>query len=280
MNYYFKILLISTFIGFINILIYFTILQISIVHNSSIIPKELGVIFFILIAIPIQFLILLVVGYFFDRSDTAIFIASFLFILTCSLVLWLTSENERAVFNNQQIYNQTEKYEYQQGISTPEGYPIKLLSGSNFSVAVKSHRNPSTLLETNKVYSTEWGNAESTFKSEMSGKIGVPNSLNLYWYSYLENKYYELNTTIDQEKISAYFKKGFTRDNKGKLTNAESVKGKYNQLFAGIAPGGDVVLWIAGVNQTDEIGIFKANEISATNIKEDDIVTEEARKKF
>ncbi|MEO8253309.1 MAG: DUF2931 family protein [Flavobacterium sp.] len=279
MNYYLKIFLLSAFIGFINILIFFVISQITIVHNSSIIPKELGVIVLILIAIPIQFLILLLVGYLFNGNHNAIFITSFLFILTCSLILWFTSQEERAVFDNEQVYNITEKYEYQQGISTPEGYPIKLLSGSNFSVAVKGDRNPSVLLDTDKVYSTQWGNAENTFKSEMAGKVVVPNSINLYWYSYLENKYYELNTQIDQNKISAYFKKGFIRDNKGKLTNAESMNGKYNELFAGIAPGGDVVLWIGGVNQTDEIAVFKANEINLNKIHEDDIVTEEDRKK-
>ncbi|MBO0590492.1 DUF2931 family protein [Cellulophaga sp. E16_2] len=279
MNYYLKTLLISAFIGFINILIYFVILDVSIVHNSSIIPKELGVIVLILIAIPIQFLILLVVGYFFDRSDNSIFITSILCILTCSLILWFTSSHDRALFDNQQIYNQTEKYKYNQGISVPEGYPIKLLSGSNFSLAVKSNRNPSTLLETDKVYYKQWGLSESTVKSESAGKAAVPNSLNLYWYSYVENKYYELNTEIDEEKISAYFRKGFVRDNKGKLTNAESVNGKYNDLFAGIAPGGDVVLWIGGVNQTDELAVFKANEISVNKIREEDIVNEEARKK-
>lgn len=254
------------------------IYQNSIFYNSSYVPRELGFVFLIVIAIPIQFLMLLLVGLVFARNQTALYITSGLFILTSSLLLWSATAKERAAFENRKVYDPTGLFNYEQGISTPEGYPIKLLEESNFSLATKGARNPDPLLEADKVYSTEWGQANTTFKSEFSGGVAVPNSLNLYWYSYLENKYYELNTTIDQEKISAYFDKGFVRDKKGKLTRAESYIGKYSQLFAGIAPGGEVVLWIGGVNQTDEIEVFKADEIGVSKIERKDVVTDEARK--
>lgn len=278
MNYYLKILLFSGIIGLINFLVFLMIYQNSVFYNSSYVPRELGFVFLILVAIPIQFLILLLVGFVFARNETALYITSGLLILTSSVLLWSTTSEERAVFEERKVYDKTGMYNYQQGISTPEGYPIKLLEGSNFSYSLKGARNSDPLLEADKVYSMQWGQAHTTFRSEFSGGLAVPKSLNLYWYSYLENKYYELNTEINHEKISDYFSKGFTRDIKGKLTRAESYNGNYNQLFAGIAPGGEVVLWIGGVNQTDEIEVFKAQEISISKIEKKDIVTEEARK--
>ncbi|MEM8521201.1 DUF2931 family protein [Flavobacterium sp. PL12] len=278
MNYYLKLFLLSVAISMINVLLYLFLLQFQIVNNSSYIPQELGVIFLILIAIPVQFILLLLIAAIFKRSDLSIFFTSCVLIVTCFILLLLSSTEERATFNNEQEYLRTESYDYQQGISTPEGYPIRLLEGSGFAIGIRGHRTPYTLLEDNKVYSTQWGNGDTTFKSSMAGGVPVPNGLQLYWYSYLENKYYELYTKLDQKKIAAYFKDGFIRDNKVTLTNEGSNKGLYNGLVAGIAPGGEVVIWISGVNESKEIGVYKATEISADKITDDDKVTEEAQK--
>lgn len=279
MKYYFKILLLSVGIGCVNLFIFFSLLQFQIVHNSSYVPKEFFPFILILIAVPIQFLILLLVAHLSKRNEPALIITSFLFIVTCTLLLWFTSAEERATYNNEQVYNTTEKYDYQQGISTPEGYPVKLLSNSGFGISVKGDRNPVTLLETNKVYSINWGNGDTTFKSSMDGGVAVPDALSLYWYSYLEDKYYGLNTQLDRDKISENFKNGFKRDIKGTLTSSDAINAKYNSLIAGIAPGGDVVLWISGGSDTKELEVFKAKELNRSQLKDYDIVTEDDRQK-
>lgn len=279
MKYHFKIFLLSALIGFINILIFFFLLQFQLIRNSSYVPKEAFTFILILIAIPIQFLILVGVAYIFKRDPLATLITSGLFIVVCTLLLWVTSKEDRAKFSNEQVYNRTEKYDYQQGISTPEGYPIKLLSNSGFHSAVKGDRIPYTLLETNKVYSIEWGVGDTTFKSSDAGGVGVPDNLKLHWYSFLEDKYYSLNTELDQDKISEYFKNGFLRDIKGTLTNADAINVTYRDLVAGISPGGDVILWLSGVNNTKEIAVFKADEMSAAQFKDYDTVTQEERQK-
>lgn len=190
-------------------------------------------------------------------------------------MLWATSTQERTRYSNERLYSQTEKYNYQQGIATPEGYPVQLLSESRFTIAVKGDRNPVTLLETGKVYSNEWGNGESTFKSSDDGDIVLPDSLKLYWYSFVEDRYYALNTALDKVLLSNYFKKGFRHDISGKLE--ETIQGKYDELIAGIAPGGDVVLWISSFNDTREIAIFKAKEISQNTLKDYDIIQKDWR---
>lgn len=274
MKYYLKIFLLAVVIGIINILTYLYLLQFQIVHNSSYLPEEVVVVFIILILIPVQFLILLLIGFIFKRNQLAITITSGLFIVVCFFMLWgmPRSVEGREVYENEMIYNRTEKYDYEQGISTPKGYPIKLLSRSEFTIAVKADRTPYTLLETDKVYSERWGIGDCTFKSSDDPKIALPDRLKLRWYSFLENKYYELDTKLDKDKISRYFKKGYNFDRSGDLN--QITQANYDQLIAGIAPGGDVVLWISSFNNTKELEIFKAKEI----IYDNEIVDIEERK--
>lgn len=275
MKYYFKIFLLSAGIGIINILLFLFLLQFQIVHNSSYIPQEAFIIFLLLLAIPVQFLILLLVAFIFKRNQLAIIIASILMVVVCIFMLWNTSVQERQTYNNEQVYHSTEKYDYQQGISTPEGYPIKLLSESEFTIAVKGDRTPYTLLETNKVYSINWGNGDTTFKSSDGPDIVLPNRLELFWYSFLENKYYRLSTKLNKTQISRYFKKGYKWDYSGNLDKIATRN--YRELIAGIAPGGDVVLWISGPDNTKELEVFKADLIDMKEhevynlVKEDEI---------
>lgn len=275
MKYYFKIFLLSAGIGIINILLFLFLLQFQIVHNSSYIPQEAFIIFLLLLAIPVQFLILLLVAFIFKRNQLAIIIASILMVVVCIFILWNTSAQERQTYNNEQVYHSTEKYDYQQGISTPEGYPIKLLSESEFTIAVKGDRTPYTLLETNKVYSINWGNGDTTFKSSDGPDIVLPDRLELFWYSFLENKYYRLSTKLNKTQISQYFKKGYKWDYSGNLDKIATRN--YRELIAGIAPGGDVVLWISGPGNTKELEIFKADLIDMKErevynlVKEDEI---------
>lgn len=275
MKYYFKIFLLSAGIGIINILLFLFLLQFQIVHNSSYIPQEAFIIFLLLLAIPVQFLILLLVAFIFKRNQLAIIIASILMVVVCIFMLWDTSAQERQTYNNEQVYHSTEKYDYQQGISTPEGYPIKLLSESEFTIAVKGDRTPYTLLETNKVYSINWGNGDTTFKSSDGPDIVLPDRLELFWYSFLENKYYRLSTKLNKTQISRYFKKGYKWDYSGNLDKIATRN--YRELIAGIAPGGDVVLWISGPGNTKELEVFKADLIDMKErevynlVKEDEI---------
>ncbi|KFC23827.1 DUF2931 family protein [Epilithonimonas lactis] len=277
MKYYFKIFLLSVGIGVVNILMYLFLLQFQIVQNSSYVPQEAFDIFLILVAIPVQFLILALVAYVSKKNKQTVLMTSGLFVIACLLLILINTNEERSTFNKEQVYRSTEKYDYQQGIATPEGYPIKLLSNSEFTLAVKGHRNPYTLLETSKVYSTNWGNAESTFKSSEDGDVVLPDSLKLYWFSFLENKYYGLRTKLDKTKISNYFKKGYPRDMSGNLDRM--ITADYQDLNAGIAPGGDVILWISGASETREISVFKAKEMNINQFKAEDIVQADEIKK-
>ncbi|WP_300672285.1 DUF2931 family protein [Soonwooa sp.] len=276
MNYYLKIFLYALGVGFVELLIYFFLLQFQIVHSSGYVPQELVGIVLILLAIPLQFLILLLVGYIFKRKPNALYITCVAFFCICFTTILLSSKEERALYNNEQVYNRTEKYDYSQGISTPEGYPIKLLTDSKFTLSVIGDRTSGVLLETGKVYSMIWGAGDNT-TSISNGGVVIPDSLKLYWYSFVEDKYYGLKTKLDKDKISQNFKTTYKWDINGDMKGL--IDSKYSELVAGIAPGGNVVLWISSSHKARELGIYKAKEMDAKSLKDYDVVSSSERQK-
>ncbi|KFF05762.1 DUF2931 family protein [Flavobacterium reichenbachii] len=270
MKYYFKIFLLSIGIGIINTILFLFSLQFQIIEHSSYIPGEAITALKILAAIIPQTIILFIVAFISKKDQLAIAITSGILIVTCFILNWDTdtAAEGRRKFNKEQIFISTEKYDYQQGISTPEGYPIKLLSRSEFTIAIEGQNTPATLLETNKVYSETWGNGDTTFKSSDAADIVLPDRLELFWYSFLENKYYTLSTKLNKTQISQYFKKGYKVDRSGNLDKISSTN--YQELIVGIAPGGDVVLWISGPYNTKELEVFKADLIDE---KDKDVYT-------
>ncbi|NRS90349.1 hypothetical protein HNQ02_003289 [Flavobacterium sp. 7E] len=131
----------------------------------------------------------------------------------------------------------------------PEGYPITLMSQRVFKVIVEGKGYEAGSINKN-FYSGNWG------YPTMDGKgRSLPDSLKLYWYSYVENKYYQLETKLDRTKILDYFKKGYKYDRIGHLDSISQVD--YDDLAIGIARGGDVALWILSSNDSKEIGFLK-----------------------
>lgn len=276
MKYYFKILLLSFGIGIFNILIYLFLLQFQIAPNGGYIPQEFVEISLIILGIPLQFIVLTVVSLIFKKNNIAILVTSCLFVVACFLINWFTSTHQRREYNDaaeeRRIFRKTEELNYDTAISTPEGYPIKLLSQGYLSTIVEGKGYQVGYFLTDEVYSENWGSGPT----DGSGGA-VPDSLKLYWFSFLENKYYRLNTKLDKRKISDYFKKGYEYDNIGNLE--KTTRANYQDLTAGIAPGGDVALWISSPNDIRIIDVFKAKEVSFENIGKDDIVKDNEIKK-
>ncbi|PDS22313.1 DUF2931 family protein [Flavobacterium branchiophilum] len=265
MKYYLKLFLLSTTVGFVNLIIFFNLLQIQIVRNSGYLPNEIIPISLIIIAIPIQFVFLILISFLFKKNIYSLIITSFVFIALCFYFLWITSKYEREEFNAIETYKKFEKFEYDLGLSTPEGYPIKLLS-SNFKINEKAASYHSCDLDVG-VYSENWGIGTNNYfcggnsdliEEDLRGFV-IPDSIEIYWYSFLEKKYYHLNTKINKDKISAYFRKGYQYTFSRELN--KRINSTYDEIVVGIAPGGDVVIWVSSFPNTKEIEIFKATEI-------------------
>ncbi len=271
MNYYYKILLLSAIIGVVDIIILFVLQQFQLIRNSGYTSLAFTSFLLILIAIPVQFVLLLIIGFISERNQEIILSSSVVFVVVCFLILWFISSKARANYNNEEIYKRSEKYDYSQSISVPKGYPIQLLYDSHFGLSVTSYFQNSAL-KTNTIYSGSWGIGDM---SSHSGNFVLPDSLKLFWYSYVEDKYYDLHTKLDKDKIRTFFKEGYKVNRNGDLTTLS--KSNYKELIAGITPGGTVVLWISGYNETKEVQVFEANEVPNAKIEQCNLISEEER---
>ena len=78
----------------------------------------------------------------------------------------------------------------------------------------------------------------------------APVRLDISWLSLTEKQFYQGSFQLPYDIILKLFKKGFT-DYKGEHDN-------YNEVIAGMAPGGIVVVWLSGVGHQVDVARFKA----------------------
>lgn len=173
------------------------------------------------------------------------------------IILNATTES-RAVMSSEHKWKNAEKYEWECGVTTPEGFPIKMIVGY-FKLASKSKNAPFQSFGWG-VFDGKWGDG-STASTEY-GKSVLPDSLNVTWYSIIENKFYHLQTGLDKEKISELLKDAFQIKRKDGLENWNRTS-----ITAGLAPGGTVAVWVNGMmGASTELAVFKAKEIPLSKI--------------
>ncbi|AZB20114.1 DUF2931 family protein [Chryseobacterium indologenes] len=153
------------------------------------------------------------------------------------------------------------KYEWTEATSASLGYPMEVYKGGieceggewvslGFGIAPGGNR---------------WG----TINNGMgNGFKSLPSRLDFVWMSYMENQFYMVDTPINTAKIKEYFSKGY----QVKVTNGsgETEHLNYNKICVGMAPGGVVVVWVAGVGVQKEVGRYQAKKVT---IPESEIAT-------
>lgn len=145
------------------------------------------------------------------------------------------------------------KYEWTEGTSAPLGYPMEVYKGGmeceggewvglSFGIIPGSH---------------SWGSLNHGMGN---GFKSLPSRLDFIWMSYLENQFYMIDTAIDTDKIKDYFSKGY----QVKVTNGsgEIEHLNYNSIGVGMAPGGVVVVWVAGVGVQKEVGRYQGKKVT------------------
>jgi hypothetical protein len=154
-----------------------------------------------------------------------------------------------------------EKFDYQPTISCPVGFPVDVYRGSLESqdggfepLNLGTHGGP-------------WG---ATGRSMSSGVKGVPNKLNLIWVSYAEDTFYSIDCEIDYNKMVEKFKEGYQDSAFFFNKKGEYKKESYNYIVVGFAPGGVVVVWLAGSGKEVEIGRYQGVKIV---VAQDEIAT-------
>ena len=143
-----------------------------------------------------------------------------------------------------------DKFRWQAAVSVPSGYLADVYTGvliSDNDVAVLDSPTPTG----------EWGKP-----TEAMGSAGyLPKRLRVTWVSYFEHKFYHIDTPIDYDKMVRLFNEGFY-DLHDEFTKYPPIKSEYNKVVVGFAPGGVVVIWVAGIKKQVEIGRYQAEEIT------------------
>lgn len=141
-----------------------------------------------------------------------------------------------------------EKYNWLASESAPKLYPMQIVRGNFLSQDGSSLYIPSgkTLLQ-------GWGWPVSNHVVGPDLK-SLPNKIEITFFSYLENQFYQGSFDLPYDKILSLFKAGYFSPN-------ENSHITYDAIVAGIAPGGTVSVWLSGIDRETEVFQGKAKKI-------------------
>jgi len=141
---------------------------------------------------------------------------------------------------------QTDRFELSAAPAAAEGYPMEVVEGRFTTSDGKSFPVSGGFLE------GDWGLSHVGYVSG-DGTAPAPDSLEVRWFSYAEDKFYEGHFLLPQQRIHDLLKQGFW--------NTEEKKHEtYDELVLCLLPKGVVVVWLAGRNQV-LLGRYEGREI-------------------
>jgi len=172
--------------------------------------------------------------------------------LTTIIILWST------IISSCQEKNMEEKFDWSGTLSAPQEYPIEVYKGSLKTNDYTQH------FKNWGIINTGWGNQGGTVVVGPDKK-SVPNSLEITWLSFAENKFYDGKFELPKEKIKSLFKEGYIDP----ITNEKET---YKNIVIGLAPKGTVVVWLMSTGIQIEVARFKAHEtqLDIESISSDD----------
>jgi hypothetical protein len=142
--------------------------------------------------------------------------------------------------------------------SVPEGYVMQIIEGIFYSRDGKDGLHiPEAVLVDGK-----WGEVAYSQTVGEQYKGLLPNRLDIRFFSFAENKFYQGSFDLPYEKILALFREGAKGSRYGK-----DVPG-YDSIAVGMAPGGAVAVWVMGASGTHEVFFGQAEEYEGDLLKE------------
>lgn len=151
-----------------------------------------------------------------------------------------------------------DKFDWTATVSAPKEYPVEVyqgeVAGKNYGQSL-SHLGP---------IAAGWGLVGGTIATDPDAKE-LPDYLGLTWVSFTDRKAYSGQFELPKEKILKLFKEGF---NNGITKEKET----YNTFIVGLAPKGNIVVWIGGGGNQVEIAHFTGIEkkVDSTKLSEED----------
>jgi hypothetical protein len=140
------------------------------------------------------------------------------------------------------------KYDWLASNSGPRGCPMELTGGDFFFPDGGSLYVPPTMLHLG------WGIASSLHVVGDDTKP-LPNRLQITFYSYLEDKFYQGDFKLPYDRIAELFAAGYPA-RRGKTPHIT-----FDTIVAGVAPGGAVSVWLSGIERQVEVFSGLAQEV-------------------
>ncbi|WP_373811117.1 DUF2931 family protein [Porphyromonas macacae] len=170
------------------------------------------------------------------------------------------------------------EYHWRTEVKVPAGYPVSILGGSFYAEGLRKGKGMIEEIGTGGIGVTEeheatfphWytGSGSPGFSSTSKAKL-PPQNIMISWLSYVEGCEYELKETdIDQKRINTLFEEGFMYP--GTLKSSPQRDG-YDAIQVGLAPGGVVILWVAGSGRSVEVGRYQAERKDVEFVPKDSL---------
>jgi Protein of unknown function (DUF2931) len=142
---------------------------------------------------------------------------------------------------------QTERFELSAAPAAAEGYPMEVVEGRFLNSDGTSFPVAPEFLEGDWGLSAiSWGSGDPTQPA--------PDSLEVRWFSYPEDKFYEGHFLLPQRRIHALLKEGYWNTDRNQHET-------YDELTLTLLPKGVVVVWLSGQNQV-LVGRYEGREIA------------------
>jgi hypothetical protein len=139
-------------------------------------------------------------------------------------------------------------YEWLPSESAPEKFPMTIIKG-DFEL-----NDGSSIYIPSKAFITNGWGKEGSIHCVGEKFKALPVRLIIVWFSFTEDKFFGGSFDLPKAKISELFKKGQVDLQTGE-------KFTYSTIIVGMAPEGEISIWLEGEEGTLEVATFKANEV-------------------
>ena len=141
-----------------------------------------------------------------------------------------------------------DKFDWQASESAPRNYVMTIVSGG-----LSYHDGSGSLyIPDGSDIKHGWGTPVSSHVVGPDLKP-LPSQLRITFFSYTENQFYQGKFDLPYAKILKLFQEGYYSPNEGKHVT-------YLKIVVGVAPGGAVTVWLAGINKTTEVFFGQAEK--------------------
>jgi hypothetical protein len=139
------------------------------------------------------------------------------------------------------------KFDWLPTESAHENYPIEIIKGD-----LVFENGSSIYIPDGKIVHNGWGEFNST---HIAGEMfkPIPVKLVITWFSFVEDKFYGGSFPMPYDKLLKLFSAGMVGPKFGK-------KITYDQITVGLAPEGEISVWVEAEGVILEVATFKAEE--------------------